>query len=201
MPYFRSYSKNLFIAYMKFKLKNGHPVFSFVYLLFCFVFAKFGQPWPWTWMRFLANFDTWWMRHLRPIDIKKLFKVTQLVQTASGPLTECLTVPFALDQKRHQDFSKSVSHLANCQATWALTSSFRLIKKYNLENVIITFHSSVMLVCHVHYITQIHQVLTELIAPCYHPYSNFNEHQHLYLYTGIPDQAAIWFSIKTENQW
>lgn len=63
-----------------------------------------------------------------------------------------------------------------------------------------TFHNRVMLVCNVQYIAQIPQMLTELIAPCYHSYLNFNGHKHLYLYTGIPDQAAIWFSIKTENQ-
>lgn len=64
-----------------------------------------------------------------------------------------------------------------------------------------TFHNSVMLVCNVQYITQIHQMLTELIVPCYHSYSNFNGHEHLYLYSGLPDQAAIWFPIKTEKQW
>lgn len=64
-----------------------------------------------------------------------------------------------------------------------------------------TFHNSVMLVCNVQYIIQIHQILTELIASCYHSYSNFNGHEHLYLYSGVPNQAAIWFSIKTENQW
>lgn len=79
-------------------------------------------------------------------------------------------------------------------------SSFILIEKYNLENVIMTFRNSVMLVCNVQYIIQIHQILTELIAPCYHSYSNFNAHEHLYLYSGVPNQAAIWFSIKTENQ-
>lgn len=63
-----------------------------------------------------------------------------------------------------------------------------------------TFHNSVMLVCNVQYITQIHQMPTELIAPCYHSYSNFNGHKHLYLYSGVPDQAARRFSIKTENQ-
>lgn len=50
-----------------------------------------------------------------------------------------------------------------------------------------TFHSSVVLVCNVHDITQIHQMLAELIAPCYHSYSNFNRHEHLYLYAGVPD--------------
>lgn len=64
-----------------------------------------------------------------------------------------------------------------------------------------TFHNTVMLVCNVQCITQIHPLLTELIAPCYHSYSNFNGHEHLYAYSGVPDQAAIWFSIKTENQW
>lgn len=64
-----------------------------------------------------------------------------------------------------------------------------------------TFHNSVMLVCNVQYITKIHQMLTELIVPCYHSYSNFNGHEHLYLYSGLPDQAAIWFPIKTEKQW
>lgn len=58
-----------------------------------------------------------------------------------------------------------------------------------------------MLVCNVQYIIQIHQILTELIAACYHSYSNFNGHEHLYLYSGVPNQAVIWFSIKTENLW
>lgn len=58
-----------------------------------------------------------------------------------------------------------------------------------------------MLVCNVQYITQIHQMPTELIASCYHSYSNVNGHEHLYLYSGVPDQTAIWFSIKRQNQW
>lgn len=62
-----------------------------------------------------------------------------------------------------------------------------------------TFHNSVLLVCNVWYITQIYQMLTELIAPCNHSYSNFNGHEHLYLYSGVPDQGVIWFSINTEN--
>ena len=63
-----------------------------------------------------------------------------------------------------------------------------------------TFHDSVVLVCNVQYIIQIHQILIELMAPCCHSYSNFNGREHLYLYSGVPNQAAIWFSIKTENQ-